>query len=401
MIRIGLIKERKIPADNRVAFTPAQCKWIQKNYKDVKICIEKADSRCYADNEYKKAGLEVSDDLSHCDLLFGIKEVPPEDLIPNKTYLFFSHTRKKQAYNRKLLQTILSKNITLIDYECMEHTDGQRIIGFGFFAGIVGAHNGMMVYGERTGSFRLERVYKQKDFKNLIHTYFGLKVPNIKIAVTGSGRVAHGILEIMNLMGIIEVEKEEYVSRHFDYPVYVQLKGADLYMHKQLRSYNRDHFHLHAQEYESLFSQYIPHTDILMNGVYWDVNIPRLFSLKEVSEPYFNLLVIADITDDTNGSVPINFGDQSIVDPVYGVDRKTFKKTAPYLPGSVDIIAVGNLPNELPRDASKYFGEQLLKYILPDMLGGGSDIIEGATITKNGKLTVKFSYLSDYVNGRS
>ena len=164
-------------------------------------------------------------------------------------------------------------------------------------------------------------------------------------------------------------------------------------------SYNREHFHEHPEMYECKFEQYIPQTDILMNGIFWDVHVPRLFSLKDVSEPSFRIQVIADITDDTNGSVPINLGDQSIENPVYGVDRQSYKKTAPYLPTSVDVMAVGNLPNELPRDASKYFGEQLLKYILPDLLEGGSDIIERATIVKNGKLTKRFNYLQDYAEG--
>lgn len=399
MVTLGLIKEGKIPSDNRVALTPAQCKWILKQQKEIQIKVQHSDSRCFTDDEYRRAGVELVNDLTDCDIILGIKEIPPAQLLENKTYLFFSHTRKKQLYNQHLLQTIIKKNCTLIDYECMEHADGQRIIGFGFFAGIVGAHNGMMAYGKRTGSFQLERVYRQKDFKELIHCYFGLKIPNIKIAVTGSGRVAHGILEVMNLMGIIEVEKEEYLSRSFTYPVYVQLKGSDLYIHKDDLNYNREHFHEHPEMYECKFEQYIPQTDILMNGIFWDVHVPRLFSLKDVSEPSFRIQVIADITDDTNGSVPINLGDQSIENPVYGVDRQSYKKTAPYLPTSVDVMAVGNLPNELPRDASKYFGEQLLKYILPDLLEGGSDIIERATIVKNGKLTKRFNYLQDYAEG--
>ena len=390
MVTIGLIKEGKIPADNRVALTPAQCKWIKKNDPRISIKVEQSQSRCFRDDEYKRAGVELVNDLNDCDVILGIKEIPPAHLLKNKTYLFFSHTRKKQPYNQVLLQTILKNNCTLIDYECMEHEDGQRIIGFGFFAGIVGAHNGMMAYGKRTGSFELDRVYKQKDFKELIHCYFGLKVPNIKIAVTGSGRVAHGILEVMNLMGIIEVEKEEYIAKEFSYPVYVQLKGADLYAHKQTGEYNREHFHEHPEEYKCLFEAYVPHTDVLMNGIYWDVNVPRLFAADDTSKPDFRIQVIADVTDDSNGSVPINLGDQTIEDPVYGVDRKTFQKTAPYLPGSIDVMAVGNLPNELPRDASKYFGEQLLKYILPDMLAGNSAIIERATIVKEGQTNGAF-----------
>ena len=401
MIRLGLLKEGKIPSDNRVALTPKQCKWIENNFPHVKIFVQSCQTRCFTDDEYKRQSIEVTNDLDHCDILFGIKEVPVAQLIENKTYLFFSHTRKKQPYNQKLLQTIVQKRITLIDFECMEHEDGQRIIGFGFFAGIVGAHNGVMAYGERTGGFHLERVYRQKDFKELIHSYFGLKLPNIKIAITGSGRVAHGILEVMNLMGVIEVEKDEYVSRNFSYPVYVQLKGADLYRHKIRGSYSREHFHTHANEYECLFDEYIPHTDILMNGVFWDMHVPRLFAVKKISDPDFKIQVIADITDDPNGSVPINLGDQSIEHPVYGVDRLSHQKTPPYQPNSIDVMAVGNLPNELPRDASKYFGEQLIKYILPDLLAGQSKIISDATIVKEGHLTEKFFYLKDYAEGKA
>ncbi|MGE5519017.1 MAG: alanine dehydrogenase, partial [Candidatus Dadabacteria bacterium] len=224
-------------------------------------------------------------------------------------------------------------------------------------------------------------------------------LPNIKIAVTGSGRVAHGILEIMNLVGIIEVEKEEYNAREFTYPVYVQLKGSDLYMHKETGEYDRDHFHQYAEEYECLFPKYVGSTDILMNGIFWDTNVPRLFEKTMISQPDFRIQVIADITDDCNGSIPINFGDQAIEDPIYGVDRQTYKKTAPYLPGSVDVMAVGNLPNELPRDASRYFGEQLIKYVLPELLSGDSTHIDAATIVKEGKLTEPYSYLSDYAYG--
>ncbi|HEV7781349.1 MAG TPA: alanine dehydrogenase, partial [Chitinophagaceae bacterium] len=232
MIKIGLIKEGKIPADNRVSLTPAQCKWIHKNSDLVRVVAQSSPNRCFSDREYSSAGVEVKDDVSDCDVLLGIKEVPAGELISGKTYLFFSHTKKKQPHNQHLLRAILDKKIRLIDYECLEHEDGQRIIGFGFFAGVVGAHNGMMAYGERTGLFKLDRVYKQRSFRELIHNYFGLRLPNVKIAVTGSGRVAHGILEIMNLMGIHEVEPDDYMRRRFSYPVYTQLKGAELYRHK-------------------------------------------------------------------------------------------------------------------------------------------------------------------------
>jgi len=326
--------------------------------------------------------------------------VPVDQLIPGKTYLLFSHTKKKQRQNQPLLHAIMQNKITLIDYECLEHDDGQRIIGFGFFAGIVGAHNGMMAYGNRTGLYKLDRVYRQKSLRELIHSYFGLRLPDVKIAITGSGRVAHGILEIMNLMGIHEVEPDEYLKRRFSYPVYTQLKGADLYRNKTDGSYSREEFHENPDRYECKFLPYISQTDILMNGIYWDKNAPRLFEKEDIAGENFIIQTIADISDDPGGSIPINLGDQTLEDPVYGVDKMTMQKTAPYLPGSIDIIAVGNLPNELPRDASRYFGEQLIKYVLDDLVKGGNEIIERATITVNGHLTKYFEYLREYAEGK-
>ncbi|MBS1548239.1 MAG: alanine dehydrogenase, partial [Bacteroidetes bacterium] len=192
---IGLIREGKTPADNRVALTPAQCRWLKINVPEISIMVQPSPNRCFSDREYQQAGTTLSEDMSSCDILLGIKEVPKDQLIPNKTYLFFSHTKKLQPYNQAMMMEMVKKKITLIDYECLEHDDGKRIIGFGFFAGVVGAHNGIMAYGNRTGKFRLDKVNSSKNLQYLIHTYFGLKLPNLRIAVTGSGRVAHGIVE--------------------------------------------------------------------------------------------------------------------------------------------------------------------------------------------------------------
>lgn len=401
MIRLGLIREGKVPADNRVALTPAQCKWIHKNASDVQVIAQISPNRCFSDREYQLAGVEVKEDLTDCDILLGIKEVPASQLIPGKTYLFFSHTRKKQLYNQQLFQHIIANKITLIDYECLEHEDGQRILGFGFFAGVVGAHNGMMSYGHRSGAFDLVRVYKQRSFRELIHTYFGLRIPPVKIVVTGSGRVAHGILEIMNLMGIVEVEPEDYLNKQYTYPVYTQLKGVDLYAPKSGAPYNRVHFHDHPEDYNCKFLPYAMQSDILMNGIFWDTSMPALFTNEDVQNPAWRLNTIADITDDAFGSVPINLGDQTIEDPIYGVSRSSFEKTAPYQEGSVDVMAVGNLPNELPRDASRYFGEQLIKYVLEDLVKNNQTaVIAGATMVKNGKLTARYDYLAEYAAGK-
>lgn len=395
MLKIGLIREGKVPPDNRVALTPSQCKWIQEN-KSISIVVQHSPNRCYTDEEYIKAGIEVKEDVSECDILFGIKEVPVDMLIPVKKYFFFSHTRKLQSYNQKLLQSIIENNITLIDYECLEHEDGTRLIGFGFFAGVVGAHNGMMAYGTRTGSYSLHRVYKKRNFQELIHTYFGLRLPKVKVVVTGSGRVAHGILEIMNLMEIHEAEPDEFRSTKFSYPVYVHLKGADLYVNKLTGTYTRKEFHEHPEYYKCLFEDYISETDILLNGIYWYEKVPRLFQMEDMKNENFRIKTIADISDDKYGSVPCNIDESTMEDPVYGVNKMTGERTAPYMEGSVDVLAVGNLPNELPRDASRYFGEQLIKYILDDLIAGSSKIIDEAMIIDNGKLTENFMYMKNY-----
>jgi saccharopine dehydrogenase (NAD+, L-lysine forming) len=396
MIRLGLLREGKIPADNRVALTPAQCKWIHKSTDQVKVIAQASPDRCYADREYVSAGVEVTSDISDCDILFGIKEVPVADLIPGKTYLFFSHTKKKQPYNQDMFHAILDKKITLIDYECLEHEDGQRILGFGFFAGVVGAHNGIMAYGRRTGRYNLDRVHTQKSFRELIHTYFGLKLPEIKVVVTGSGRVAHGVLEVMNLLGVIEVEADEFLERNFTYPVFTQLKGPNLYEHATKGTYNREDFHHHSRDYRCKFQPFTKVADILMNGIYWDKDVARLFEWEDLAAPDFRIQTIADITDDKGGSIPCNLGDTPIQDPVYGVDRQSRQKTAPYQPGSIDIMAVGNLPNELPRDASRYFGEQLIKYVLEDLVKANSGVIERATMVKKGQLMPAFDYMKEY-----
>jgi len=396
MIRIGLIRETKIPADNRVALIPSQCKWLQKNFPSLKIVVQPSADRCYTAKEYEMAGVELKEDLSDCDFLFGIKEVDPAQLIPGKKYLFFSHTRKLQPYNRELFRAMLERKITLIDYECMEHEDGQRMLGFGFFAGIVGAHNGMMAFGNRTGKFELPRVYKHPSFRQLIHGYFGIRLPNIKVVITGSGRVAHGLLEVMNLLGIIELEPEEYLSRDFTYPVFTQLKGSLLYRQKNGGAYNREEFHQNPELYNCLFKPYAENSDILMNGIYWEPSMSRLFEWEDLLSPAFRIQTIADITDDKDGSVPCNLGDGTMQDPVYGVNRKSRTRVAPYQEGAIDIMAVGNLPNELPRDASRYFGEQLIKYVLENLFKEDSAVIQRATMVLEGRIAPLYDYMHEY-----
>ena len=398
MIRIGLIREEKTPPDTRVAFTPEQCARIQQEHP-VQFFAEPSPKRCYKDTEYEAAGVTLTSDLSHCDILLGIKEVPLEKLIEDKTYFFFSHTKKKQPYNQKLMQTLIQKRIRMIDYECLTHADGQRILGFGFFAGVVGAHNGLLTYGKKFGHFDLKPAHQCLDFEEMVAQYKDVYLPNIKIVITGSGKVASGIVEIMDQMDVEYIEPEDFLEQEFDYPVYTHLKGHTLYQRKDTGTYHRDDFHRNPQDYICLFPQYLAKADVLMYGIYWDRNVPRLFEKEDVLDESYKMNVIADITCDIEGSVPINIGASSIADPVYGIDRLTLDRTDPFLISgkTIDIMAVDNLPNELPRDASKHFGLHLEKYVLPEILSSDrSDILKRATICEGGKLTPDYEYLSDY-----
>jgi alanine dehydrogenase len=396
---IGLIRERKNPPDTRVPFTPKQCADVMNQYPEVRIIVESSPDRCYSDAEYLAEGIEIATDMSACDVLLGVKEVPIDHLINGKTYFFFSHTKKLQAYNRPLMQAFIAKKIRMIDYECLTHIDGQRILGFGFFAGVVGAHNGILTFGKKHGLYNLPKAHEIKNYAELLAFYDHLKLPNFKIAVTGSGKVTSGILEIMSHLDIQSIEPGDFISKEYSYPVYTHLKGGYLYQHKVTKSYNRDEFHLHPEKYESLFPQYLPHTDLLLNGIYWDKKIPRLFEKTDVQNTDFRMSVVADITCDTDGSVPINVGSSTIADPVYGIDKKTLSKVAPFQDSSevIDVMAVDNLPNELPRDASKYFGAHFEKYILQALLEGyDHDIIKRATICAEGHLTEPYYYMTEY-----
>lgn len=398
MTRIGIIRERKVPPDTRVPLSPLQCRQIQERYPGVEIVVEPSADRCFSDQEYEAAGIAVRPDVDGCEILLGIKEVPPEHLIPGKTYCFFSHTRKKQPHNQKLMQALIEKRIRMIDYECLTHSDEQRILGFGLYAGIVGAHNGLLAYGKKSGAFTLPAAHKVKTKKQMLAAYADVVIPPVKIVVTGSGKVAAGILEIMTQLEIEYVEPQDYLLHQYEYPVYTHLKGNTLYARKDNGLFFRDDFHARPGMYECLFAPYIPETDILMNGIYWDEQIPRLFEQDDIELDDWRINVIADITCDVNGSVPINIGASAIADPVYGIDRKTGKRMPPFQPLdiSVDVMAVDNLPNELPADASAYFGIQLEKYVLKELLNPDSDIIRRATICADGRLTEGFAYLADY-----
>ena len=402
-IKIGILRESgRIPPDRRSPLTPQQCVEAMQKYKNLTIYVEKSNIRCFSDKEFECLGLAVVDDLSHCDILLGIKEVDISKLIPEKTYLFFSHTLKKQPHNQKLLASILEKKIRLIDYECITDENSNRLIAFGFFAGIVGAYNGVKTYLKKFYNLDFKPAYQLKDLKNL---YEELEknvkpcLPKLRIAITGGGRVASGAMEVMNRLNIKQVTLNEFLNNEFDYPVYVQLHSRDYHRHKNNPElFDRDDFHHNPADYVSIFKLFTSKTDLLIAGAFWHSKAPKLFELEDMLSDFFKIKVIADITCDINGSIPCTIRSTTIENPIYDYDPKTGEIYEPFTSlDFITVMAVDNLPCELPRDSSEYFGERLLKYVVPALVTNDeNNLIERATITKDGKLTKRFMYLYDY-----
>ncbi len=388
--------------DKRVPITPDQAVEIQNRYPNAEVYVQKSNIRCFPDAEYEERGLKLVDSLDMCDILFGVKEVPIPMLLNKKTYFFFSHTIKKQEYNRKLLRAILDKEITLVDYETLTDSDGQRIIAFGRWAGIVGAYNGIWTYGKRYNAFQLRRAKDCFDLQDLKTEFSKVKLPPIKIALTGGGRVAKGAMEVLVGMNIRKVTPAAFLSQTFDYPVFTQLNSRDYNVHKEGREFNRGEFYASPQNFESDFLKFAREADILLAAAYWHPDAPVLFTREEATKNDFNIHIVADITCDIDGSIPSTKRPCTIDDPVYDYDA-TQDKILPAFneEGNITVMAIDNLPCELPRDASQDFGNMLLENVLPNLLGNDSQgIIKRATIVEKGDLTERYQYLRDYAEAK-
>ena len=399
-MKIGIIREGKVPPDSRVPLIPEQCAEIVRDYP-VDVVVEPFPGRCFPDELYRRRAVPLSEDLSGQDVLMGVKEVPVGQLIPNKTYLFFSHTIKEQPYNRDLLRAILDKNIKLIDYEALTDERGKRLIAFGRFAGMVGAHNGIWTYGRRTGKYTLRRMKDCLDYADAKMVYQQLRLPPMKVVLTGSGRVGQGAASVLKDMGLRRVSPEEFLNQDFMEAAYTQLECKDYAARKDGQAFNKRDFYKHPERYKSIFEPYFRAADVMINGIYWDKKAPPFFTKAEMRRMDFNLQVIADVTCDIApvSSIPSTLRASTIEDPVYGYDPETEGETAPFQSCAIDVMAIDNLPNELPRDSSKAFGRQFITYILPELLKENSAMLQRATIAENGRLGPHFQYLENYVRG--
>lgn len=401
-MKIGLLREEKIPRDKRVPFTPVQCKFMMEEHEGLQIIVQPSDFRCYTNEEYRKHGILLQEDLSDCDVLMGVKEVPKDKLIPGKKYLFFSHTIKKQPHNRNLLQAIIEKKVQLIDYECLIDEAGHRVIGFGRYAGLVGAYNGIMAYGFKYGLFELKSAHLCHDKKEITKELERINLPNLKIVVTGGGRVANGALEILGVLGLRKVTAYEFLHYSFREPVYVQLHSEDYYKTKDGTVFSNHEFYHHPEKFDCTFAagnSYASFCDLLIHCTFWDPKAPVLFTKEQMRDPKFHISVIADVTCDINGSIPSTTRPSTIEDKFYGYNPNTERIEEPFGPSTITVMAIDNLPCELPRDASEGFGKHLMERVIPYLVNKDDGLIDRATIAKDGKLMQRFEYLSDYIAG--
>ena len=400
LMKIGIIKEFKTPPDKRVVFSPTKCIRAKEEFPQIEFLIQKSDIRSFSDKEYEDLGLSVVDDLSSADLLIGVKEVTIDKLIPNKPYFFFSHTIKKQEYNKKLLQAILEKNIELHDHETIVNKEDVRLIGFGYYAGVIGTYNGLRALGLKQGIFNLPKASDLKDRNEFNKELDKIILPKIKIVLSGKGRVGSGAKEVLDYLQIKQVSVKEFLDNSFDEPVYVNIDVLDYNSRIDNNESSADDFYKNPQEYSSTFMKFCKSSDVFIAGHYHNPKAPKLISKENISSVDFNIRVIADISCDIDGPIVSTIRPSTIEDPIYGYDPINHCEIDYMNKKAIVVMAVDNLPCELPKDASEYFGNEFVNEILPFLIGEDPDkVLERATICKGGNLTSDFRYLKAYLNG--
>ena len=400
-MKFGIIRERKNPPDRRVVLSPEACQKVLLTHSEAEIIIEPSPIRAFPDNHYKNNGLTVASNMGECDVLIGVKEVPVENLIPHKKYFFFSHTIKKQPYNRDLLQAILDKNIELYDHEVITNEKEQRLVAFGRYAGIVGAYNGFRAYGLKYGTYDLPKAETLSDQQELISELKKIKLPNIKVLLTGRGRVGNGSREMLDGMGMRRVNVSEYLQEDFQEPVYCQIDASEYNKRKDGVRGNKANFFANPEQYKSNFFRFAKVTDLYIAGHFYGEGAPYLFTREDAKHLDFKIKVVADVSCDIDGPVATTIRPSTIADPIYGYDPVSESETDFTDPDAIAVMAVDNLPCELPRDASIGFGDAFLKNVIPAFFNGDKNgVLHRARMTQNGKLTERYSYLQDYVDGK-
>jgi len=434
-IYVGIKKETGHSNERRVVLTPDHVKKLINEY-DINVIVQSSKKRIFSDDEYKTAGATISKDLSPCKIIFGVKEVPANELLPNKTYMFFSHTIKGQTYNMPMLKKILDNKITLIDYELAKRDNGRRVVFFGSYAGYVGMINALWTFGNRLNWEGIDNPFEElkqtckydslSDAKSIIKK-IGKRIkkeglPNqlvpFVVGFTGFGRVSKASQEIIRLLPIVNMPADELAAffrqgKFSNKKVYVvEFKKADLFMNKEKRGFDSYLYRKYPERFTSKFEKYVPYLSILINGIYWEPQCPRLLTLSYMKQSYeFNpnprLRVIADISCDIEGSIELTTKATSSENPVY-----VFEPLSGEVKDGVEgfgpvILAQDKLPIELPRESSQSFGNALLPYIpqiaqadysKPRLELDIPKVFKKAVLTHQGELAKRYHHLHAYLD---
>ena len=396
IVILGILREVRID-ENRTPFSPTQVSSVLNKFSNIKIIVQPSNRRCFKDEEYQNAGAQITDDLSSANIIFGVKEVDISALIEGKTYLFFSHTSKVHQYigqtikdeaiiyKKELLREVIKKKITLIDYENIREVSGEgyRYLGFGRFAGIVGAYNTLNLYLKLYNKKPLSRVYEINNYKEIKKLISKQNFNKIKILLTGSGRASKGAIELLKHANIKEVSINNYLNKKYNEAIFTNISA-------------KEHVEKKDGKDISKVKNYLLETDIFLACHYWEPKFPKLFYPNQINE-FKNLKVIGDVTCDVNGSIPTTIRSTSIANPYYSINVNTMKEIE-LNDEDIAVMAVDNLPSELPQDASEEFGSSAISEVLPSLINKDDGRINRATTASNGKFFKNFTYLNDFIN---
>jgi len=405
---ISIIREVRID-ENRTPLTPNQIQTLTNKFPNLQVFIQPSKKRCFKDNDYSKAGAKIKEDISYSDIIFGVKEVEISTLIENKTYLFFSHTSKVRkdinqatqdkaiTYKKELLREVIKRKITLIDYENIREISGKgyRYLGFGRFAGIVGCYNTLNLYLKLQKEQSLPRAFEINSYKKIQELLSKQNFNKLKILQTGKGNVAKGSMEILKYANVKQISLNDYLNKKYDEAVFCNISLREHVERNDGKDSSYQDFMLNPHKYKSKATNYLHSTDMLITGHYWDSKFPKLFSLNQINE-FKNLKIIGDITCDVNGSIPTTIRSTSIAKPYYSFDINSMKEIDLCNKG-IAVMAVDNLPSELPCEASEEFGDSIISEVLPYLINKDDGRINRATTASQGKFCPSFSYLEDFI----
>jgi len=432
MLTIGIRREDKNQWERRVPLSPKQvAELIEKHNFAFKV--QPSPIRAYGDEEYLEIGAQISEDLSDCDFNIGVKEMPKSIFVEGGKYLFFSHTIKAQPYNMAMLQDLIDKKCTLVDYERIVDDNNRRLIFFGQYAGLAGMIDSLWALGQRLEAEGTKTQFldiKQANgYKTLAAAKDAISAAGEKIkseglpseicpvvfGFAGYGNVSQGAQDILSRLPVTEITPDELLRLTADNnkSVYkVVFKEKDMVAPKdEDAEFELQDYYQHPEKYKPSFEKFLPELTVLMNCIYWEERYPRMASKESFKKLYAEntakLKVIGDISCDVEGSLQCTLRCTDSGKPVYIFDTETGAEKDAWTGKGPLVLAVDNLPAELAFDSSRVFGAILVD-MLPELAAADysqsfenlslAAHLKRAIIVYRGELTEEYRYLEKHLH---